>query len=135
MIKMPQHDYDYEAELYRPPNPVGVFVAGLLIGGLAGAVMTLMLAPQSGAELRSQLRDRTLELRDQVRESAEEARERGEEALSQARDKVRQVSEDLRAKAEDLQERGQEALEEQKERVSSVFSSGKKAGRKVLRRR
>ena len=37
------------------------FFAGLVIGGLVGAALALLLAPQSGEETRAQIRDKSLE--------------------------------------------------------------------------
>jgi gas vesicle protein len=41
---------------YHHNNILGV-LAGLLIGGLAGAVTVLLLAPQSGVDTRMQIRE------------------------------------------------------------------------------
>ena len=56
----------------------GAFLAGFVIGGLVGAAVALILAPQSGSETRSQIAGKGNELREagservhQVRDSAE----------------------------------------------------------------
>ena len=53
---------------------VGAFFAGFLVGGLIGAGAALLLAPQSGAETREQIREKSIELRDKAEDSLEEAR-------------------------------------------------------------
>lgn len=47
----------------------GAFLAGFIIGGLVGAAVALVLAPQSGEETRSQLASRSTEWRDLVNDN------------------------------------------------------------------
>lgn len=95
-------------------------LAGLLIGGLAGASAMLLLAPQSGKETRAKIQQKTLELRDRTAETVEEA-------LAQAKSKTHQITADVRGKAEELQQHGQEVIVEQLERVSVAAEAGKAA--------
>ena len=46
-------------------------VAGAMCGALVGAVTALLMAPSSGEVLQQRLRDRTLSLRDEIREAYE----------------------------------------------------------------
>ena len=48
-------------------NITGV-LAGMLIGGLVGAVTMLLMAPQSGKDTRMQIREKGIELRDRTTE-------------------------------------------------------------------
>jgi gas vesicle protein len=41
-----------------------LFLTGLMIGGLVGTGLALLLAPQSGAETRGQIKDKGVELKD-----------------------------------------------------------------------
>jgi gas vesicle protein len=83
------------------------FLAGVLVGGLAAAGTMLLFAPQSGKQTRDQIRQKSLELRDQATETVEEA-------LTQARAASRQISEGVQQQAEKIRHRGQEILAEQK---------------------
>jgi gas vesicle protein len=65
------------------------FLAGLLVGGLAGAGAMLLLAPQSGKKTRAQIQQRSIELRDQTVKTVEGA-------TAQARGKARQITDDVR---------------------------------------
>jgi gas vesicle protein len=47
-------------------NETAGLLAGLLIGGLAGFGAMVLLAPQSGKETRTQIRQKSLELQDRV---------------------------------------------------------------------
>ena len=51
------------------------FFAGLVIGGLVGATLALLLAPQSGEETRAQIRDKGLEFKGRAEEGIIEARQ------------------------------------------------------------
>ncbi|HSG42305.1 MAG TPA: YtxH domain-containing protein [Anaerolineales bacterium] len=48
------------------------FMMGILIGGLVGSTIALLLAPDSGEELRSQLRSRGEGFFNDVRQAADE---------------------------------------------------------------
>jgi gas vesicle protein len=89
-------------------SDLGSFLAGFVIGGLIGAGVALLMAPQSGEETRAIIKDKSIELRDRAAETAEEAQKR----------------------AGELQARGKQIYEEQVQRVQSVVDSGKKAVKK-----
>ena len=48
---------------------LGAFLAGFIIGGLVGAAVALILAPQSGEETRTQFTERSAEWRNRVNEN------------------------------------------------------------------
>ena len=50
------------------------FLIGVFVGSLVGSVIALMLAPESGETLRSQLRDRGQNFLNDVRHSADARR-------------------------------------------------------------
>jgi gas vesicle protein len=56
---------------YHTNNTMGVLI-GTLIGGLAGALTMLLLAPQSGKDTRMQIREKSIELRDRTNEIVED---------------------------------------------------------------
>lgn len=105
-------------------NHPGYFVAGLLfgslLGGLAGAVTMLLLAPQSGKKTRKQIRRKGRDLREQTAETIEGS-------VKQARTKAHHVSTGIHDQAEDLQQRGQDIVGGQKERWLPVVEAGKTA--------
>jgi gas vesicle protein len=106
---------------------LGSFLSGLIIGGLVGAAVALLLAPQSGEETRVLIRDKSIELKDRAAETAEEARVKAEAAAVDARARADQLARDAKVKAEDLKVRGQSFIEEQKTKAAQVIESGKEA--------
>lgn len=50
------------------------FLIGIAVGGLVGSTIALLLAPDSGEELRSQLRERGQNFYNDVRHAADERR-------------------------------------------------------------
>jgi gas vesicle protein len=46
------------------------FFIGVLLGGLAGGVMALLFAPESGPELRNRMRERAENLAGEIRQAA-----------------------------------------------------------------
>ncbi len=92
----------------------GAFLTGFFVGGLIGAGVALVMAPQSGEETREQIRQKGIELGKQVSETAEEARKKAEKALEEAKAKLEEATKELEKRAKDLQEQSKELLEEKK---------------------
>ena len=93
----------------------GAFLVGFVVGGLAGAVVALLFAPQSGEETRALIKDKSIELRDLASQTAEEALARAEAAAAEARTRAEELAKVARARAEELakevRERGKTALD------------------------
>jgi len=53
-------------------DEIGTFFVGFIVGGLTGAIVTLLFAPQSGEETRTLIKDKSIELLDKARNSVEE---------------------------------------------------------------
>ncbi len=92
----------------------GDFIAGFLIGALVGAAAALLLAPQSGEQTRTLIRDKGIELKERADTLSAEARKRAEEMQEQAKERVGTISTQAREKAEQLQTRVKQAVEEGK---------------------
>lgn len=88
-------------------NSGAIFFAGLVIGGVVGASMALLLAPQPGQETRAQIRNKSLELKDLTVTSLQDAGHRVQEQTVV------------------WQEKGQEALEKSKHSAVEAISHGK----------
>ncbi|MBI5842661.1 MAG: YtxH domain-containing protein [Chloroflexi bacterium] len=93
----------------------GAFLVGFIVGGLSGAVVALLFAPQSGEETRALIKDKSIELRDKAQVTAEEALARAEQVASEARTRAEELTKEARTRAEELarevRERGKSAVE------------------------
>jgi gas vesicle protein len=99
------------------------FFAGLVIGGLVGATLALLLAPQSGEETRAQIRDKSYEIKGRAEEGIIEARQAAEKQIAVLQDQVATLQQQVGT----LQEKGKEALEKGKEQVGTLQEKGKEA--------
>jgi gas vesicle protein len=61
------------------------FFTGIIMGGLVGATVAILLAPSSGEDLRGQLQERSIRLRDDIKAVAEERRAELERELETLR--------------------------------------------------
>jgi len=116
----------------------GAFLLGFIVGGLTGAIASLLLTPKSGDETRTYIKEKAIELGDKVNVSVEDARVKADEIttdakvraeaiLADARVRAEEVAAEARTRAEDLQKRGQVVLEEQKAKVTKVAKNAKDA--------
>lgn len=96
------------------------FFAGFVIGGLVGAAVALILAPQSGEETRAQIREKGIELKTRAEEWAVEARQRAEELSAEARQRAEELSAETRKKIEDI-------IADTRVRLEEAIEEGRKA--------
>ena len=99
---------------------LGAFLSGFLVGGLVGAAVSLLMAPQSGEQTRTQIADKGIELRGRADAELEQFRVRAEKTL-----------EDVRKQAEDLQSKSMETVDGARSRVTSAIEQGKEAAQQV----
>jgi gas vesicle protein len=102
----------------------GAFLVGFIVGGLTGAVVALLFAPQSGEETRALIKDKSIELRDKAQVTAEEAYARAEAAAKEARARAEELAHEARTRAEEL---AQEARTRGEQFASDVRERGKSA--------
>lgn len=93
---------------------IGSFLVGLVVGGLTGAAAMLLLAPQSGKETRTQIQQKSIELRDQTVKTVEDV-------AAQVRGKAHKIGDSGREQAGELQQRGQDVIDEQRDHLSKTF--------------
>jgi gas vesicle protein len=108
----------------------GAFLVGFIVGGLTGAVVALLFAPQSGEETRALIKDKSIELRDKAQVGAEEALARAEELAADARRRADELTKEARARANELasevRERGTVLANEVRERSKSAVEAVRK---------
>jgi gas vesicle protein len=98
-----------DKEMERDGWNVGTFLAGFFVGGLMGVATTLLVAPQSGEETRTMIRDTGLELRDkgvEVKDGAvhvaEERWGQAEQAVAETRIRMAKAVDEANGRVEDL---------------------------------
>lgn len=91
---------------------------GLLVGGVVGAATALLFAPRPGEEVRSEIRDKAIDLRDRTSETVKDT-------VSQARTKAYELKDNVVDKAEELKQRGQATINKQLDRVSRTAEASK----------
>jgi gas vesicle protein len=74
----------------------GAFLIGFVVGGVAGAVAALLLAPQSGEETRALIKDKSIELRDKAAEQAEMVATKANEFADDARTRGKEAFENVK---------------------------------------
>lgn len=83
----------------------GSVLLSFLLGGMVGAGLALLLAPQSGAETRRKIRELT-----------EDVKEKASDYVQQTKEKVTSTI-----------GKGKEIFEEKKSAITSAFEAGKEA--------
>ena len=83
----------------------GSVLLAFIAGGIVGAGVALLTAPQTGSETREKIKD----------------------LADDARDKIRSVADDAREKIQDSYERGREMVVDKKNVISNAIEAGKKA--------
>jgi gas vesicle protein len=93
---------------------LGAVGLAFVTGGLAGAAVALLLAPQSGRESREQVRGYARRAEEHVHELADKATQ----VLDQAVDKGREFIKDKQAIVTEAVEAGRTAMQWERERLS-----------------
>lgn len=109
-------------------NGVSEFFVGLVIGGLVGAAIALLLAPQSGEKTRTQIRDTSLELKNRASEIITEAREKAEATIAEARRRAEEITTEARKRAEEIVAEASKKAEEQLDTIQASLKPGEKTG-------
>ena len=104
------------------------FVAGFLLGGVAGAALALLLAPGRGNENREMLRERGIELRVKAEEAAAKARGEADELL--ARSKT--ILEEQKSRVQEAVDEGRDVANQKKSELLSRYRIAKETGESPL---
>jgi len=98
----------------------GAFFVGFVVGSLSGAIAALLLAPQSGEETRTLIKDRAIELQKTTAESVEETLKKAEKAANDAVKRAEDALSVAKKRAQEIAEKGQVILGESKEKVEKT---------------
>ncbi len=80
----------------------GSFLMGFTVGALAGAIVSLLMAPQTGDETRQIIKEKTIELKDKGTETYEDTKHRAEVAYKDALAKADELAKVAKEKASEL---------------------------------
>ncbi len=118
---MKNSNYQYEPmQAERMGNGARHILTGVLVGGIIGATAMLFLSPRSGEEMRAEVVDKAMELKDRTADTMKDT-------VSQVKSKAGNLRGGMTGKAQDLKSRGQDLLVEQLERASEAVEAAKKA--------
>ncbi len=101
----------------------GTFLFGFLLGGITGAVVALLYAPQSGDETRAVIKEKAIELADKTGDTLEEIYAKAELAVKDAVSIAQELIKVAQEKTSDLSKKGQVLLEETKAKVTKTKKS------------
>jgi gas vesicle protein len=114
------NNYDYEGRQIQEMSGAARHVlTGIVVGGLIGATAMMLLAPRSGEEMRAEIKDKAIDLRDRTTEGVKDT-------VSQVVSKAENLKGGLKGRSSDLKHRGQDVLIEQLDRVSEAVEAAKK---------
>jgi gas vesicle protein len=112
----------------------GDFVAGLIVGGLIGAVIGILYAPKSGKETREEIGRKADELLSKAREEYEVAVAKSRKTYETAVQRLKVLEEKARMKADDAIEKidelagqGAESIQDGKSRLKRAIDAGVEA--------
>lgn len=78
------------------------FLAGVILGGIAGFAVGILLAPKSGSEMRADLLDRTDSAREQIWDRTGSAREQFMERTGTAREQMEDLLDSTSQRLEEI---------------------------------
>jgi gas vesicle protein len=114
-------NYEYEPmQMEKMGNGAKHILTGILVGGVIGATAMLFLAPRSGQEMREEVRDKALELRDRTADTVKDK-------VSQVKSKAGDITGGVMGKAKGLKHKGQDLLVEKLDRAAEAVEAAKKA--------
>ena len=80
----------------------GSFLVGFIVGGLTGAVVALLFAPQSGVETRTVIKEKGIELRDKASQTAEDALEKAKAAAADANARYEELAAEVKSRSQEV---------------------------------
>ena len=92
------------------------FLSGLVIGGIVGAALAIVLAPQSGEETR-----------DFIRGKAHEAKNRALDLAYDVKDRAVSMADELRSQADQLSQMSRQAYDSARSRFNDAVDAGRQA--------
>lgn len=108
-------------------NDFGAFLIGFIVGGLTGAAVSLLFAPQTGEDTRAFIRDKAIELRGKGSDVYEDVRVKAEDTWKETRQKADEWSQVAKEKTEELLVKGEKVIDENREKLADAIKPKDKA--------
>jgi gas vesicle protein len=115
---MNNYDYD-DRQVPEMTDATKHILTGIVVGGLIGATAMLLLSPRSGEEMRAEIKDKAMDLRDRTTETVKDT-------VSQVVSRAGDLKGGMKGKSQDFKKRGQDVLVEQLDRVSEAVEAAKR---------
>jgi gas vesicle protein len=103
----------------------GGFLSGFIIGLIAGSVVALLTAPQSGEETRQKIGEKSLEIREKAAESIDDVLLQAERALASARETTEHTIDRTKRQIMQFEARGEKMIEEQRQRFNRIVEDAR----------
>jgi gas vesicle protein len=103
----------------------GGFLSGFIVGLIAGSVVALLTAPQSGEETRQMIGEKSLEIREKAAESIDEVLLQAERAMASARETTEHTIDRTKRQITQLEARGEQMIEEQRQRFNRIVEDAR----------
>lgn len=105
----------------------GTFLVGFIVGGLTGAAVALLLAPQSGEETRTIIKEKAIELKDKAAETYEEVSDKAGGLAADAKVKAEELKKEATKTVGEIKTKGQVTFEENKAKLASKLTKKDKS--------
>jgi len=112
-------------------NDFGSFIVGFLVGGLTGAAVALLLAPQSGEETRTVIKEKAIELKEKADDVYGEVSTKAGALASDVKIKADDLSKEAAKKAAELKAKGQALIDENKVKLTKLAKGTKDKGTEI----
>jgi gas vesicle protein len=99
-------------------SDISSFFSGFFVGALIGGATALLLAPQSGEETRTQLREKGIELRDKAEATYADVLQRVEATTEE----LRKQTDELSAKVDEVIAQGKQEIARMRKQVEQEAS-------------
>lgn len=99
------------------------FLAGVILGGIAGFAVGVLLAPKSGSEMRADLMDRTDSAREQLWDRTGSAREQFMDRTGDAREQMEELLDSTSQRLEEIRAEAANVASSFRQRVGRNSSS------------
>ena len=101
------------------------FVTGFIAGSATGAIISLLTAPKSGQELRSDIKQKTGEYYDDANKYVQDAKSKASEMIQESKQKYSGIINEAKSKSAELINETGKTIKDAKDMTSEVISAGK----------